>query len=150
VQGYRHTQKGPLRWVVAAVVAAAAGLGWAVDDRGARIVLAGVAVLVALLAFSVATLTVSDAGTHLDVRFGPLPLWRTRVRYAEVRSVRRARSALIDGWGIHWLPGRGWTFNLWGRDCVELTTARRRLRIGTDDADGLARWIAARTGIPSG
>lgn len=66
-----------------------------------------------------------------------------------MQQIRRARSKLIDGWGVHWLPGRGWTFNLWGRDCVEGNTARRRLRIGTDDPEGLANFLTERTGVAS-
>jgi hypothetical protein len=147
---YAHTQKGPLWWLVAAVVVASLLVGWVVEESGARLTLAAAAAGFTVLAATVATLTVRDAGDRLEVRFGPVPLWGTNVPYDSVRSWRRARSRFIDGWGIHWLPRRGWTFNLWGRDCVEMTTARRRLRVGTDDAEGLARLIAQRTGLPPG
>ena len=55
------------------------------------------------------------------------------------------RSNVIDGWGIHWVPGRGWTYNLWGFDCVRLTLAGgRTIRVGTDDPRSLAQFVQTR------
>jgi len=125
---------------LAAVVAAFA------QPLPARLVCALVAFVLVVASLMFTTLTVRDAGDHLDVRYGPLRLLGTKVAYAAVRSLRRARSKLIDGWGIHWIPGRGWTFNLWGRDCIEVETTGRLIRIGTDDPDGLAGFLASRTG----
>ena len=34
------------------------------------------------------------------------------------------------------MPGRGWTYNLWGFDCVKLTLGRKIIRVGTNDAEG--------------
>ena len=64
-----------------------------------------------------------------------------------VRDISRAepaRIALIDGWGIHYVPGRGWTYNIWGWSCVRLTVNGGTLRIGTDDAESLAQFILAK------
>lgn len=141
--GYEHTQRGPLWLVLMPPLAIALALAVA-GDGAARWAGAGFAALLALLAACFATLTVRDRGDHLDVRFGPLPWFGTRVRYDTIDRVAPARSRLIDGWGVHWLPGRGWTFNLWGFDCVEIRAGRRVVRIGTDEPEALAAFLAAR------
>ena len=106
--------------------------------------LATMASLFFLLGLLFAHLSVRDEGESLAVRFGPLRLFGTRIQYADVSSVQRGRSALIDGWGIHCIPGRGWTFNLWGFDCVELVVKGRALRIGSDDVDNLVTFLQSR------
>ena len=60
-------------------------------------------------------------------------------------------TSILDGWGIHYIPGRGWTYNVWGFACVKLTLGRKVIRVGTDDADELAKAIRAKmgsTGLP--
>ena len=42
---------------------------------------------------------------------------------------------------IHYFPGRSWTYNLWGFAWVKLTLGRKIIRVGTDDADELAKVI---------
>ena len=93
-----------------------------------------------------ATLTVRDEGDALDVRFGWISLFGRRIAWDQITAVQRARSKVIDGWGIHYIPGRGTTWNLWGFDCVELTVGGKTLRIGSDDADTLAAYVSARLG----
>lgn len=102
-------------------------------------------VLFVLLGLMFAHLRVFDLGDSLSIQYGPLPLFGTSVKYADITSVAQGRSSLIDGWGIHWIPGRGWTFNLWGFDCVELELNGRLLRIGTDDPAELTRFLQGRT-----
>jgi hypothetical protein len=41
--------------------------------------------------------------------------------------------------------GRGWTYNLWGFDCVEFQYKGRPCRIGTDDVQGLTDWLRSTT-----
>ncbi len=141
--GYQHTQRGRFHWIVLAVglLQIAAGLLITGPVPG---LLVFVGLILACLGFCFARLTVREENRRLVVRFGPLPVFHRHVRYADIRSFERARSALVDGWGIHWVPGRGWTWNLWGRDCVELTMTSGRLRIGTDDPDGLTAHLASR------
>ena len=100
------------------------------------------------LSLCFAQLSIREAGDRLDVAFGPIPLFRRAVAYDDIRSFTVGRSAFIDGWGVHWVPGRGWTWNLWGRDCVELDVGGRRLRLGTDDPAGLEAHLAARVPAP--
>ena len=87
------------------------------------------------------SLTISDEGDCLALRFGPLPLLRKTIRYADITGVAIGRTSVVDGWGIHYFPGRGWTYNLWGFACVKLKLGRKIIRVGTDDAEGLAEFL---------
>lgn len=141
---YRHTQTSPM-WLVLLVFVplfVIGGLGG--GNTMLLIILLAVGAGFLLLAASIHSLTVEDAGEHLRVRFGPLPLLGTRLKYADMADPAVGRSRTIDGWGIHWIPGRGWTYNLWGYDCVELQYRGSPLRIGTDDAANLARFLQER------
>ncbi len=100
--------------------------------------------LTTFVAFCFKTLTVRDAGTYLSVRYGSIPVFRKRIPYADMTEARRARSKVADGWGIHYAGGRGWTFNLWGFDCVEIRLGQKIIRVGTDDPDRLARFLEER------
>ena len=119
----------------------AAGL-YPVDPNAVvPLMLAGFAMVVIGLSFQ--WLRVVDEGDTLAVRYGPMPFFRKRVRYERITAAALDRTSFIDGWGIHWVPGRGWTYNLWGFDCVRLTlTDNRILRIGTDDSLGLQQFLA--------
>lgn len=146
---YAHTQTGRFHWLLVAlslivlVLVVALGLEWPMT-----VVLPLAATLFLFLAASFAQLTVRDGGDALEVRFGPLPLMRKRVPYATIRGASAERSRFIDGWGVHWLPGRGWTWNLWGYDCVGLELEEgRHLRIGTDDPEGLLSHLRQRLDV---
>ena len=145
---YEHTQGGPLAGLFGALSGGAALAALFVAEPQVRVVFASLAVVFGFLVANLVHLRVRDRGDFLDVRFGPLGWMGRKVRYADVRAVRVARSSVLDGWGVHWRPGRGWIFNLWGFDCVELTLAKGRVRIGTDDPRGLARFVAERAGVP--
>jgi len=152
---YSHTQVGRFHviGVGAGLVLVALGiarlLGLYMPDMDASIaavLLVGGAVLL-LVGLMFRHLTIRDAGDALDIRFGPVPLVGKRVPYDAIEGFERTRSRLIDGWGIHWVPGRGWTWNIHGFDCLELDlSGGRRLRVGTDDPEGLARHLERRTG----
>jgi len=86
-------------------------------------------------------LTVRDEGECLAIRYGPLPVFRKLIPYSKMESVEQGRSAIVDGWGIHWIPGRGFTYNLWGRDCAILMVEGRVFRIGSDDAEDLVAFL---------
>ena len=70
-----------------------------------------------------------------------------RIRYADITGVEVGRPSILDGWGIHFMPGRGWTYNVWGFACVKLTLGRKVIRVGTDDAEGLVKVIGEKTGL---
>jgi hypothetical protein len=133
---YEHTQKGPWYLLLLAVAAsqittlatgAVNGTPWVFW------LLAAVSILMIALAFSFRSLTVLVTKTEIRVRFGPLPLMGKRVSLRDVHGVEAARSTFLDGWGVHWNPGHGWIYNLWGFDCIALDLGKNRLRIGTDE-----------------
>lgn len=144
---YQHTQHAPLYWVllaVATIQGVCAALAW--DEPTVGILLAVSAAIVLLLAFMFKSLTIEDGGDALVVHYGPLPLFGTRIAYADITAVEAGQSAWIDGWGIHFIPGRGWTLNLWGFDCVELHLGDRVMRVGSDDVENLVAFLRERIG----
>jgi hypothetical protein len=101
-------------------------------------------ILLMVAAFSFVYLDVSDRGEYLQLRYGPLPLFHKRFRYARMTAATPDRTTSLDGWGIHYMPFRGWTYNLWGFDCVKVQLGPKTVRIGTDDPQGLAQFLQSR------
>lgn len=97
-----------------------------------------------ILAGSFHYLSVEDAGDSLRIRFGPIPLFRRTVRYADMSHVEVSRTTFLDGWGIHLSLSGGWVWNLWGRDCVVIRTRNGTLRLGSDDSEQLALFLKER------
>ncbi len=146
---YHHTQVGRIHWLVGAIGAGEVAIGLLAETPSyVAMLLLVIGTSFLVLAVSFRQLTVRDAGDRLELRFGPFPLFRRSVAYAAIESFEIARSSWIDGLGVHWIPGRGWTWNLWGFDCVQLRTTSGPLRIGTDDPQGLAALLAERTAPP--
>jgi len=138
---YDHTQPGRFHYLllfVAGILAFAA-----IGPRHPALILG--ALLFVVLAACFARLRVRDLGGRLEVAFGPLNLVRRHVAYEDLVSVEVSRSLLIEGWGVHWLPGRGWTWNIWGFDTVLVELGDgRTLRIGTDEPEALAAFLESR------
>lgn len=144
---YAHTQRAAIHWIVGGLAVGIFALGAVVPGAGPyRFLFFGCGVVLLGLAACFARLTIRATDDALLLRFGPLPLFGKRIPYREIRSFRIARSKWVDGWGIHWIPGRGWTWNLWGFDCIELELEHGSLRVGTDDPQGLAEQLARRVG----
>lgn len=144
---YEHTQRGHWHLLLAvmaggAMVAAAYSRGFA-HAAPLMMILAGVAVF---FAFCFRSLTVRDTGDCLALRFGPIPLMRKRIRYADITAVETGRSKFLDGWGMHYSPWRGWTYNIWGFDCVVLSLGERTVRVGSDDVERLAAFLRGKIG----
>jgi hypothetical protein len=139
---YSHTQTGPLCLLLYGPALGCFALAWAAGSAPGSFIAVAVGLLIALLAPAFHHLTVVDQGDRLAIRFGPLPLFRRTVRYADIENAEVGRTLVLDGWGIHYSVRGGWVWNLWGRDCVvvHLKTGGV-LRIGTDDAANLARFL---------
>lgn len=141
---YEHTQKSPLHFLlygVALTMAGAALFIIAPQEMTAAFVLLFCAFLVLISALSFGYLRVVDHGDRLTIRYGPLPLFRKSFPYAAMTAVEPGRSSIIDGWGIHYVPFRGWTYNLWGFDCVKITMGQKLVRIGSDDVENLTAFL---------
>lgn len=140
--GYAHTQQAPLYVVLYGSAMLCFVLGWVVGDAPGMFVAFSVGLVVALLTPAFHNLTVADHGDRLTIRFGPVPLFGRTLRYADIARVEVGRTLFLDGWGIHYSLRGGWVWNLWGRDCVEVHFKNGGvLRIGTDDAENLARFL---------
>ncbi len=142
---YKHTQTAPIHLLLFAV-----GVGMFVGAWFSRAepivlwVLSISALSMWIFAFSFHHLTVEDEGDRLAVRFGPLPLFGKRIAYARIQAVEAGRTSVLDGWGIHYVPGRGWTYNIWGFSCVKLTLDGKTLRIGSDDVENLLAFLQSK------
>lgn len=143
---YDHTQRSPFFLLLALIASFQFVAAWFVPERTFQIILATSGGCMAILALAFRELTVRDEGHELLIAFGPLPLFRRRIQYIEIESAERSRSTLLDGWGIHMSLRGGWTWNIWGFDCVDINLTRgRKLRVGTDDPSGLASFLQNRS-----
>jgi hypothetical protein len=98
------------------------------------------AVLVALFLFH--SMTVEVSRERIRIAFGPGVVRRT-IRATDVRAARRVRNHWYYGWGIRLTP-HGWLYSVSGLEGIELVLGDgRRVRIGSDDSDGLLRAIDA-------
>ena len=145
MNGYEHTQRGAMHLIllaVSAIIGTAALLSGGVPP--VRNGLLSLSVVFAVVAAGFAQLTVRDRGDRLTARFGWIPLIGWSARWVDIESAEVGRTSWIDGWGLHWLPGRGTTINIWGLDCVVLRVKGRIVRVGTDDPEGLAEYVQQR------
>jgi hypothetical protein len=142
--GYQHTQKGPWSLALYGISAFTFGLGlllW--QEPFVATWLPTLGVLLLLLGACFQHLTVTDEEDRLDIRFGPLPLFRKQIRYEDMRAVEVGRTTLLDGWGIHISPRAGWVWNIAGWDCVVILHGGKTW-VGTDDAENLAGFLKAK------
>ncbi len=140
---YSHTQRAPLHYLLHAIGFSLLISAWfARGEFAAVVIICSVASLMVMTGLMFTNLTLRDEGEFLDIAYGPLPVFRKQIRYCDLRAVEPCRTQLIDGWGIHWVPGRGWTYNLWGFDCVKLDVKGRTIRVGSDDVDQLTQFLA--------
>lgn len=142
---YSHRQSAPLWLLLLAVALGMLLAAWSLRaETPAVLVLAPAGGLMLVLASAFQYLQVEDEGDQLRIGFGPLPLFRTRIRYDQITQVEVGTTTWIEGWGIHLSPRGGWVWNLWGWDCVVVRGPRRTIRVGTDDAGELAKFLQAR------
>jgi hypothetical protein len=145
VTAYEHTQKAPLHWLLYPPGLFLVAGAWL--NRGQIplvLLMLAVAALLGMLALSFQRLTIRDEGEWLAIRYGPLPVFRTRIPYADISSVEPGQTSWIDGWGIHWIPGRGYTYNLWGFSCARLRVRGRTVQVGSDEADKLVEFLKSK------
>ena len=152
---YDHTQYGRLHHLIGlAAGGCLVGALLSGMDSPEFIPLVGAAAVFIVLGGCFVHLRVRDDGDALEVRFGPISLFGTRIPYERIESVETARTCLLDAWGIHGCPGRNVTWSVSGFDAVALRLARphglfrfRAIKIGTDEPEKLAAFI--RTRIPA-
>ena len=118
---YDHTQRGVIHFALYALAAILVAMSFTPSADGAMVdvLMYVMAAVFAVLGTAFARLRVTEERDGLRIAFGPLPLASRRLRFADVRDARASRSTLLDGIGIHWVPGRGWIWNIHGFRCVE-------------------------------
>ena len=142
---YHHTQRAPLCLILYALAVTFFVVAWVLRSEPVLVwVFPPTALLSLILAASFHHLTVTNQGDHLLIQFGPLPLFRRRVKYDDIVDVEVGRTTILDGWGIHLSLRGGWVWNIWCRDCVVLRLRKGILRVGTDDADQLSAFLNRR------
>jgi hypothetical protein len=97
---YCHKQKS-LFWlfpVSLSVITLSIGvLSLQAGESATALVLCGLGGLVALVGLSFQHLLILDEGDNLAVRFGPLPLFRTRIPYSSIQTVEPCRLPFVGG-----------------------------------------------------
>lgn len=142
---YEHTQKAPWPLLLFAMVAGFFTVAWLLrNEPPAAIAFSLLGFFTFVLGMSFRQLTVSDEGKQLAIRFGPFPLFRRRIWYDDVREAERGRLNIVEGWGVQLSLRGGWVWSIWGLDCVVIRLSRGTVRVGTDDADNLVRFLQSR------
>ena len=114
---------------------------WGNEPAWASWLFLSVALLMTFMTLCFQSLTTTVSETSRRVHFGPIPLLEKKVLLEEIVSVRPEKSSLLDGWGVHWTPGKGWIYNMWGFDCLAINLGTRHFRVGTNDPDQLCEVL---------
>ncbi|MEC9030804.1 MAG: hypothetical protein VYB15_02890 [Planctomycetota bacterium] len=147
---YEHTQRAPLYLLLHAIGIATVVGAWQIEDPEVSTPIAIFSGFFFLLGLSFRQLSCRDEGDYLRISFGPLPLFRRKLLYSGLEKVEASRSNWKDGWGIHLSSRGGWVWNIWGYDCVDIDSAEgKKLRLGTDDPEGLAAFLVSRVPGPT-
>jgi len=131
---YRHTQTG----LTAVFVVLGFGILFVflvavAGDETAVLIATGLGLLaIAALVVAFNRLTVEVDSDRVRVAFG----WgwpRRSIDLADMTGFSAVRNKWYYGWGIRKVP-RGWMYNVWGLDAVEVDLASgKTFRIGTDE-----------------
>jgi hypothetical protein len=142
---YRHTQIGmiPIALLVVAIVLILLipflNVG-NIHPIPTAILTAIIIVLVAALALFY-SLSVEIKENTLICYFG-VGLIQRRIPLSEIQQVRKVQNPWYAGWGIRWMPGQYWLWNVSGFRAVELIFENgKRFRLGTDEPESLVNAI---------
>jgi hypothetical protein len=139
MSSYRHTQPGLV--VIGSLAAAAILIVALARSAGWHPVLLGVLAVFAVALALFSSLTVEIRGGELVVAFG-IGFPRFTYELSRIRAARVVRNPWYYGWGIHMTPD-GWLYNVSGFFAIEIVLVEgRKVRIGTDEPDGLYRALA--------
>ncbi len=135
---YCHKQKS-LFWLfpvsLSVITLSIGALSAHVGELTTALFLCGLGGLLALVGLSFQHLVMLDQGDSLAVRFGPLPLFCTKIPYASIQKVEPFRLPFVGGLrrGVYW--------TLWGRNCVLVSRRNGALCLGTDDSTHLTAFL---------
>jgi len=139
---YRHTQFGNVIVIglLAPIVAGSlVSLYLGIFTPTLFAILAVLAIFLALFY----SLSVEISDNVLVCRFG-IGLIRKEISLSDIQEVRAVKNPWFSGWGIRWMPGQYWMWNVSGYRAVELLLKNgSRFRIGTDEPEALVQAIEA-------
>jgi len=147
---YSHTQALWLLWLISLPITAGVG-ALLVAEKGAA-AWPGVAVLVLVMAGALlvlGSLTVEVGEGRVAWRFGVFGWPRWKLPVEQIVGVEVTTSTLLEGWGIN-RTKTGMLYNAHGLQAVRLQLRDgRTLRLGSDEPERLAGFIAARLPPPT-
>ncbi len=137
---YSHTQPGTvIISVIGIIIVFILVLYLTSDTIQPWEALLGIFLILVLYLFS--SLTVEIRDRSIICYFGP-GLIRKKIELSTVSEVQAVQNCWWSGWGIRWMPGQYWLWNVSGFRAVELTLKNsKRFRIGTDEPDLLVKAI---------
>ena len=144
---YHHTQRNAAAFLLfnlAALIPIGLFLSGALPagDVGARITVLVAAIVMMVSSFAFSSLTIAVRDGQLSWWFGPGIVKKT-VPLSTIVAAEPTTTSIFNGWGIH-LTGRGWLYNVAGRQAVLITQEDgKRFLLGTDEPDTLAQTIMA-------
>jgi hypothetical protein len=139
---YEHTQVGFVT-IIAVSTATVVFLAFLAAGRIAvpLAAIAGACVIAPISLALFGTLTVSVDEKRIQLRFG-VGLIRKSIPISRIASFTPIHLRWVHGYGIHWLPFRGWLYNVSGFKAVEIVTSNgKHTLIGTDEPDALCRAL---------
>ena len=83
--GYSHKQTAPLCLILYGLAIACFAQSWWIGNMAGLYITGGVGLLFVLLAPAFHFLAAEDQGGNLAIRFGPMPLFRRSVKYADMK-----------------------------------------------------------------
>lgn len=138
---YRHTQVGTVVIGAVAVMALITVLVLVPAAGSVSLPVLAVLAITGAVLVTFSSLTVEIEKDTLACRFG-VGLIRRSIPLSEIDHVRAVVNPWFVGWGIRWIPGSSWVWNVSGFQAVELTMKnKRRFRIGTDEPEALVQAI---------
>lgn len=142
---YRHAQVFKLLWILMPVVAIVSALiVWFSGDPDRVVGLITLAVVDVLVLVCLGRLVVEVDSSQLKWRFGWLSLLRWNRRLDEISSVEKCTVTGVGGSGVKFSP-EGWVYSAGGSTGVRVTMRDgKRFRIGSDDHERLAAFLASR------
>ncbi|RPI03421.1 MAG: hypothetical protein EHM72_01520 [Calditrichaeota bacterium] len=139
---YRHTQIGTV--IIIAVLAAMIFIFIPSYTTGnwhpAQL---GVLAILAVVTFLFYSLTVEIKNSTFTCWFGP-GLIRKSIPLADIQQAQAVRNFWLAGWGIRFMAGGYWLWNVSGLQAVELVLKNgKRFRVGTDEPEKLVQALRA-------
>ncbi|MFO7903479.1 MAG: hypothetical protein ACQESR_00060 [Planctomycetota bacterium] len=97
---YEHKRRGPWGLMCYAFAAAFLTASYHSPVPALSITFLVTGIFLLVLGASLGRLIVEDQGDHIAVHFGPLPLFRKRIRCEDIVEVEMGRTNFLDGWQV--------------------------------------------------